>query len=567
VNTVDNLSSDLSKERASWGRKLFITAWVVEIMAAFIGLMIAWFQGYEAYLFYKAKNDGIFPTIHSFDIIIAALPFIMVAVVELLKIPLAFLVFTNRRTLIKAIYLIVLAGVTVITFETMFLGFERQYTNITAKVRVPQQELANIEDRISTQVSQIQELELNTQDYVNVQVSSMRKTAEDVLYSALENLENQKLELVSSKNSSLMDKISLLENNKERVVEKRNEELNRLDDLLTEAKKEEQDKRKGLIEANNKRINTLIKEREQLKKEIADEKDRLSIFASTSDLEERVAAIGDKIDSIQSGKTDNVVESQLIKQDRQSLALSSKQEISSISNELSKLELELAIQTQELEGINVIDEKIQKVREQYSRSISEIDKKRSMLELALSNKDGQLIIINKEIELLRSNASETRSIIDEAASGSQVYRLAMGWFEKDRAAEVTRNEADTVAMYWFGSLALIVSAMGVVLAFGSYILKHPSVRTSRNSGPLSSSLRLTLRALRKRLREPKIITVTREKEVPVTVVKEVPVDKVVFKEVPVEVTKIEVIHTPIYTNDPDLLKFGTTKVKKILDDE
>ena len=40
-----------------------------------------------------------------------------------------------------------------------------------------------------------------------------------------------------------------------------------------------------------------------------------------------------------------------------------------------------------------------------------------------------------------------------------------------------------------------------------------------------------------------------------------------IKEVPKEVIRKEVIHVPIYTNDPDLLKFGTTKVKDILDDD
>ena len=52
------------------------------------------------------------------------------------------------------------------------------------------------------------------------------------------------------------------------------------------------------------------------------------------------------------------------------------------------------------------------------------------------------------------------------------------------------------------------------------------------------------------------------------IVKEiVEVDKVVYKEVPKEVVRKEVIHVPIYTNDPDLIKFGTTKVKDILDDK
>ena len=90
---------------------------------------------------------------------------------------------------------------------------------------------------------------------------------------------------------------------------------------------------------------------------------------------------------------------------------------------------------------------------------------------------------------------------------------------------------------------------------------------SSGSSSLSKSFRKMLLALRKRIKEPKIITKKVEIEVPKEVIKEVPVDKVVFKEVPVEVVQKEVVHTPIYTNDPDLLKFGSTKVKDITKDD
>ena len=48
---------------------------------------------------------------------------------------------------------------------------------------------------------------------------------------------------------------------------------------------------------------------------------------------------------------------------------------------------------------------------------------------------------------------------------------------------------------------------------------------------------------------------------------DVPVEKIVVQEVPVEVIKKEVVHVPIYTNDPDLIKFGTTKAKDITGDK
>ena len=88
-------------------------------------------------------------------------------------------------------------------------------------------------------------------------------------------------------------------------------------------------------------------------------------------------------------------------------------------------------------------------------------------------------------------------------------------------------------------------------------------------------------ARRRKYNEPKIVTKIQEVEVPKEVIKEVPVDKIVIQEVkvdvpvekivvqevPVEVVKKEVVHVPIYTNDPDLIKFGTTKAKDITGDK
>ena len=65
----------------------------------------------------------------------------------------------------------------------------------------------------------------------------------------------------------------------------------------------------------------------------------------------------------------------------------------------------------------------------------------------------------------------------------------------------------------------------------------------------------------------KIVKVTKEVPVEKIVKETVEVEKVVYKEVPKEIVRKEVIHVPIYTNDTDLLKFGTTKVEDILDDD
>jgi hypothetical protein len=136
------------------------------------------------------------------------------------------------------------------------------------------------------------------------------------------------------------------------------------------------------------------------------------------------------------------------------------------------------------------------------------------------------------------------------------------------AADVTLEDVTKTAFWWYGSLAALVSIMGVVLAFGALILKHPKEKykdlNPEKRHRLKNSIRRMFVSLRKRIREPKIVTRTVIKEVPKEVIKEIPVDKVVLKEVPIEIVKKEIFYEPLYTKDPDLLKFGTAKVRDIL---
>ena len=135
-----------------------------------------------------------------------------------------------------------------------------------------------------------------------------------------------------------------------------------------------------------------------------------------------------------------------------------------------------------------------------------------------------------------------------------------------KISDVTMEDVTKTAFWWYGSLAALVSIMGVVLSFGAFILMHPNEKYL-NKGKryqLKNTIRRMFISLRKRIREPKVITKIRIKEVPKEVIKEVPVQKVVLTEVPVEIVKKEVFYEPLYTKDPDLLKFGTAKVKDIL---
>jgi hypothetical protein len=191
----------------------------------------------------------------------------------------------------------------------------------------------------------------------------------------------------------------------------------------------------------------------------------------------------------------------------------------------------------------------------------------------LSTKGVRIDALEAELTPLKDKALQLENKVLAAYSSTQIYRIARTVYGVERGQRITEKQLSLVATVWFGSLAGIVSTMGIFLAFGAFILKHPVAefheqeKHKRRNAPMRRAFRLMLRALRKRFKEPKIVTKIKEVEVPKEVIKEVPVDKVVFRDVPVEVVKKQVIHVPIYTNDPDLIKFGTTKVKDIMDDE
>ena len=108
-----------ARER-SFGKKLLITAWAVEIMAALLGLLIAFFMAYDAYRYTTDEGTSVI-----FNAILGALPFLLIAIIEPTKIPLAGGLYKVRNWGWKMLILAALLGLTFVTFETMFTGLER----------------------------------------------------------------------------------------------------------------------------------------------------------------------------------------------------------------------------------------------------------------------------------------------------------------------------------------------------------------------------------------------------------------------------------------------------------
>ncbi len=228
--------------------------------------------------------------------------------------------------------------------------------------------------------------------------------------------------------------------------------------------------------------------------------------------------------------------------------------------------------------------------------------------------------LKKQSTLLKSTADKQEKVqirIDKMeAKIDELYDLEDGkykekcpdgiYFQRD-IANVTKEDTKYVAMIWFGSIAFIVSIMGVMLALASFVIRDAGNFEKQKPQFLFNSLKrliasfsLLLRkfgrlfvtigqaiahffdglthifdrrirdgirraiiGVRKKAREPKIKTVEVTKEVVVEKEIEVPVEKekIVFKEVPKEVIRREMIHVPLYSTehgkvDLDSIKMG-----------
>ena len=109
-------SRELYDIRQKNGFYLLGAAWFLEVVAALIGLLIAVIlilQGQES----LRSNDIAITTSMQYSVYISGLPFIMSAVVELMKIPIVTLVYHSQSLLWKLIFSFALFALAFITFE------------------------------------------------------------------------------------------------------------------------------------------------------------------------------------------------------------------------------------------------------------------------------------------------------------------------------------------------------------------------------------------------------------------------------------------------------------------
>ena len=622
---IESVQLSTVNERISMGTKLYVAAWIFEIVAATIGLFVAYFQSWDSYVSFNSAEGGILPEQFA-DVVLGGLPFIMVALAEVLKVPIVYLVYINRNIITKAFFSAILLGLTFITFETVSSGFERQFSNITSKVQKPAEELRLTQEKILSLKEKVKTSSAVTSKTLSDDLSQIKLNLEKSYTADIDALDKQILDLLESNNVSLVNDI-------------KEETLNLTD--LKNGKKEE-------INEAKVRYETEVKEKAQnIGDKRKSQQGQLSgIIAEINQKDEKITK---SIDSAFLGHCDKQCEGWrkevkvltvmkiTIQKELSGLTQESgnsysdfldviknkyDQKITNAKLKIKNLNKQLNKQSINNSGVEIIRKKKIDRGIRYENDKKQADSGAKNTEDQLNKDKTQIVNWKKSIKELESDKEVLTEEVSEHESLNQIYRFTKYWmnfaadevceeyYEDEKVvldnnpepgfnwfgllqddanvvttqktekvckkyvtkevtiADVTLENVTKTAFWWYGSLALLVSVMGVVLAFGALILKHPKEKYKDLNPEKRHRLKNTIRrmfiSLRKRIREPKIVTKTIIKEVPKEVIKEVPVQKVVLTEVPVEIVKKEVFYEPLYTKDPDLLKFGTAKVRDIL---
>ena len=566
--------------------KLLIAAWCIEIIAASMGLFFAVSRMLPAL-------DGTFAS--SLTGFQGALPFVAVAIVELTKIPLAYACYESNDRRWKFLFGFSLAAVVFITFETFFLGFEGYQSNITRELRPTLDEITSLNRKIET-ANNVANLAAGiSEGQTDARQRNLAdvKQVNDAYEQAVRPLLSQKEEIQKKYDISEMPLKSRLSRLKENIQKLDSDyadgkqKINQQIDAALADKKSRHDQRQADLREQLKVEESAFKNTYELEsqarteiKRDAEEAKKGIIFGKTKIDNDANKAIDEYSKMMSTERARLTLEIQEIKEelstppvyrdtlnDRRSAELDALQtryqeDRGKLENQVQ--EIEQNITTSKLSEFSPVDEErmqmiatlIEQEDDKRSESLNKISKAFEAQNENYQAQEERISSASNDIENAQKNLGPVCSTLNEKVIDNQVYRLAMWWSGVDDACKLQAKDLSQMKTLWFGSLALIIAALGTVLAFASFVISRnkPRIIIQEVSVEKLVEVEVVKEVPVEKIVEVEVVReVVVEKPVPVEVIKEVPVDKVVFKEVPVEIIKKEVVHIPVYTDDKSLL--------------
>ena len=583
---LNNIFNNFFPQSQTGKKGLFLLrmAWTIEICVAIIGFIIGLIimqgtkteqSGEQLVSSFSFLSNM---TLNDFSI---GLIFMIVAIVELTKIPLATAVYYSVRLSWRLVFILGLLLVNVSTFETIVTGFERinrERTKIVGDYITTYHSTLNkiehllIDERADDIDEEVEEL-IEQRGKLQSQTQEIEIGGERRIQTIKESGGNQEaINQIKSDIISIDKKIEQLENNKTELGSKKdskwigsnkksidNQILNidkKILKLETD-RKNKNNKLQSLIDASSRNNEGEI---ELVKKETQ---------AKIKPINEQIGVIADKLKKLDERK--------LAKADEEANK-------DKIIEELEKRKLELIEKIDDLapdnqvfrvatwlrgwfeinyeEEIRKIDKKIFELENLKVAEIKEANWFQKIFPFFYEDKMFDNATLDKQIKSLekRINIFERKSDLKAETTETSVY------------ADIPKGALIAAFWLWFGVLSFVISVVGTLLAFASLVLLDPRLHAIRNRksrwkgvaerlSNLLFTIRRYIHGRIKRLRDPVIKKVEVIKEVPKEIEKIIYKDKVVYvdKEIPVkgdEIIKNHYVYVPFPTDDEELLKKG-----------
>ena len=491
--------------------------------------------------------------------IIVGLSFVVVTVIELTKIPLASVFYYAGKIAWRVTFFLALLAVNFLTFETIMQGFELAYNqrsekvdDIRKQVEIKRDEIANIETK-----ADLSEIDFKIEK-VNQDIKILVDQKKDIEIRIIE----EKTKLIEEAQVANPN-ISRLQNSIENKIKEKEQYENQRRDFV----QQRSEIKTGLFSGSKKKIEALDLEISKTEEKISNIDNELSnlnnelakatnagesrneskIRSSEEKANLEINSLNKQIEDIQNNQL-KPLQDQKSKNLESSLEQEEKRLI--LNDELTELQKELKEEAKESQiyriaiKIKVFGEFISggKLEDQLSEideEILDLEKskfKKSFLffwERDYVPSDAYIKLVDNKILVLQDRKNE---MLNQVLSDEK---------KEIDEADLSQKDVDRAFWIWFGSMALVISIIGSLVALAGFHLQDERMHEIRNR-PVKERFRRFFRNIAwipvyinryiwagiKRLTKPKIVekVVEVEKEVEKIVEKNIG-EKIVYEKV------------------------------------
>lgn len=463
-------------------RLLITLAWTVEVIAVLIGLTISIVVAVSAYSSFASEGDvGLLEG--SSSILVAALPFVLIAVVEICKIPLTFAFMAVRNRLWRGMFLTFVLFLCLITFETMLNGFERNFSNLNRAIDTRKNNIESAEQAVGLLENRRAYVVKFTEEDLITELDAEQVVIDGQFNDAAVKIDRNTREVLSNIDYGFQDELT------EEIARLELVRDNYYDDWREETEAVEERFSTLLLQnigGSASERDRLLAELDTLKREF-DQAMATANFFNRSQREQKYRGLirekEQQLSVITTGylggdalEKQSTMEAQL-KQQMDFVNSKYTRRIDEIDTRVAELKTEIETRlaaNAELETSVVSKASSDKARfariraEQITELKAYEDGKRAELEIIAE----RAFTIDEEIFTLRNGQRSLQSEINHLINQNQIYRLAMYFTGKESATDVERRSVGVVALLWFGSLSLIAAVCGVMLALAGFYLRR-----------------------------------------------------------------------------------------------